>query len=504
MTGPLLSFAQRVAASRPDGRIIVAGASEQEVPTDVIHLSDHVASLLLRKMQSGIPASEALSEAVPTDTAIDSAVLVLLPGRTPHWNTHTALEFLKHVEGLVGTAVLAAPISANVPTAESLAAQSRSLGIEPTFIGLITSEDPLAPGSPALIVDSTPQASPTPNVIAFVRNHQADGTTTAAIKRYAEEGISVVVIDAVQAPMELVTEWQEKGALGAARCANTSELRQAVTTFMSRFPADWYLAHEASQRIVGPWAGVGLRSTLARFQAAGWTGARRTVLHVAPEQPIAPGADPYQTVSHWTFGVRPSEMFGAIAIHSDAALSRINGEPTLTWDVESLRLTPFNLLCVELRDSSAIHAETDTPRWYPWPGQPDIEHYLLEHLSGFGAFARAYPAPPNITWWAEERLKSWSGFSLRVAIGRAPRPDPLSPVFGQCLVRWDLPEHRKAELWLTSGGGPEEFAGRGAKGTIAVDRMWPNVRHTARLYGDTAKSVLIGELEFGYSSDLES
>ena len=497
-------FSRRLVASRPGGALVVIGVTAPEAGPQAIHISGQEAVAALRSVDHASHLADWLSRQLPDEATLAATTVLVLPGRTASWNLDSGVAILRGIAPHVGTAILAAPISAHTLTSDDLLRQVGAAGLAPTFSGLISADDSLAPGSPAVIIDNTVADPPLAKVLLIVVNEHADETADRLIADAVADGCSVAILDLANSDQPRIDRWRELGVLGAAQCSDAADVRESIVALTGRIEADWYVVQTSRQRLIGPWEGVGLRETLSRFGAAGWNAAGRTVIHAAPEQPVAPDRDPYRVLASWKFGVTNRELTGAVAIRPARARSVTPVPDPWVFDHAGYAVSPFNLVVVDIEEPILDGDAPPLPRRRPWPGQPDTAQFLIEHLSGYGAFSRTYPNPPKITWWAEESVLTWGGTILRLGIGRTPRPDPLNPVYGQCLIRWDLGEDPVAELWLSPSDGPDEFGGRGSKGTILVDMVRPNVEYVARLYGDDRRSMKIGEVRFGFRCEIPS
>ncbi len=435
--------------------------------------------------------------------------MLLLPGRAPGWTTADVAELAAALHEAVPVVIVAGQPSSLARTPDHLAELLRERGVVPAFAGSLPPDDHVAPGCPVAILERTRHVSAPPTVAALVDLDWPDPVLPHTLRALAADGIGAVLIDR--------TGGEAAGAfpgIAVEVVRPREDPAAALARATERIDADWFLHFAAGERPVGPWAGAGLRDTVARIAASGGDAATATiVLH--PPTAVTTEIDPIDLPTTWRFATAPADTGRVVLwrrgfVPGSPAAERAR---SARWNLLLRRFTaPVTMAPASpspfARDdgwlTDAEGAASFPPHWLPWDDTAFAERYLVERLTGKGTYRRAFAVPPRCTWIAEERVLDWRGNVFKTAVGRLPSPDPANPELGSCLIRWDTPEGSVASLFVARPGKPEQFAARSAHGTVSIDLIHPNGAHYARLYDGDDRRRLLGELRFGFTMDVDA
>lgn len=504
MPSALVSLARAAAApsERPPLAIgldpVVAGPHVRVIPDAAAR------SLLAALHAEGALDLPTVARIADIDGYDPLGAILLMPGRAPGWTTVEGAELAGALRDAIPVVILVGRPSSLARTPAHLAGLLRAHAAEPSFVGSLPPDDPIAPDCPVAILERPfPSAAP-PTVAALVELDRPGALLPHTLRALAEDDVAVTLIDRSGGGADAIpgaeVERQRPGEGPAAALARAAD----------RSWADWFLHFSADERPVGPWAGIGLRDTVARFAARGWDAAAATVV-LHPPLAEVPGRDPAELPTDWSFAAGAADA-GRVALWR-------RGFGLGSPEADRARRAPWNVL---LRRFTAPAVVADAPPspfardggwltdaegarrvWLPWDEAAFAERFLVERLTGHGAFRRAFAVPPRCAWIAEERVLDWAGNLFKTAVGRLPSPDPMNPVPGSCLVRWETPDGSAASLFVARPGQPERFAARAAHGTVSIDLIQPNGAHYARLYDGDDRRRLLGELRFGFTMDLD-
>lgn len=508
MPSALVSLARAAAAPFPAPPLavgldpVVAGPHLRVVPDAAGR------SLLAALHAAGTLDLGTIAPILGIDESESPGAILLMPGRTPGWTAVEGAELAVALRDAIPVVLLVGRPSSLARTPAKLAELIRAHAAEPSFAGALPPGDPIAPMCPVVVVERPrPPAAP-PDVAALVVRDRPSPLLPHTLDALAAGGIETVIVDRCDG-----AEVDQVPGAAVEFVRSGEGLDAALARAAERTGAEWFLHFAADERPVGPWAGLGLRETVARIAASGWdTAAATVVLH--PPMADVPGRDPADHATRWRFSTSAADT-------GRAALWR-RGYGLGAADAGNARRAPWNILLRRFTTPSAgavappspfarddgwladaEGAAIDPGTWLPWDEATFAEHSLVERLTGHGAFRRAFPAPPRCTWIAEERVLDWGGNLFKTAVGRVPSPDPVDPKPGSCLIRWDTPDGSAASLFIARPGQPERFAARSAHGTVSIDLIQPNGATYARLYDGDDRRRLLGELRFGFTMDLD-
>lgn len=491
MPPTLLRFAAVVAGNRPDRPVVAIGVDPRPtagLASPLTTLPAAAGTRLAAAVARGdVLGDEAMADAGLPAGALTGAVAVLVPGRLPGWTTLDAIDLARVALPAARAVIVAGQASGLARTPAGLTERLLGSNLAPCFAGWLPPDDDDAPGGPVALLQDLPPApggDAQPPATALLDGGDDPAAVVGTLAELAADGIDVVVAASDAAVIETANGWRGRGVVAVERC----ERGAVASTLADRADGigrGWLIEAAANEPIAGPWPDLGLRATLGRYQAAGWTAAGATTLLAAP--------DPATGAERCRFALPPATF------RPVARLVGGDGEPA-----------PFNLLRRRALPSLpapaasgwALDGTADGNGWADWD-DGFAERYLVERLTGHGIFSRRFPTPPRTSWFAEERLATWAGSVLKAGLGRLPRPDPLAPQPGVLLVRWDAPDGAPGSLFVAPPGGPEALAGRGVRGTISVGDVQPGGAYHARLYRDDARSALLAELRFGVTMDLD-
>jgi hypothetical protein len=442
----------------------------------------------------------AVAAALALDPDEVGGAVLLLPSRRTGWTAVEGAELAVALAGALRTVVLAPPPSSLLNTPAALAAALRTRGAEPSFLGSLPPDDDLAPGCPVAVLESMLAPAPLPTVAAVISAQRPNSVLPHTLRALAEECIRAVVI----VPPEAGHLDDVPGAVLAARLPGETE-PEAVARVAAAQKADWILAFAAEERPFGPWPGVGLRETIARFAAHGGDAAAATVV-LHPPSDAALDRDPLRLAREWRFATGRADAGRVVLWRRDLDP---HDAPAAN------RRSPWNLLLRRIagregndgtpprNDSGWATADEPGGRvWLPWDDGFG-ERFLVERLTGHGVFRRTFPTPPDCVVSTEERMTEWRGSAFTTRVVRLPAPEPLDPRPGAILLRWEAPEGRLASLFLARPGRPERFIARQPRGTVTVDLVEPNAAYYARLYDNDDRQRLLAELRFRFAMDLD-
>ncbi|MCC6315012.1 MAG: hypothetical protein IT337_13490 [Thermomicrobiales bacterium] len=504
----LLDFARTLAGDDPARPVLAFGfdrppAEPDETTSPIIPVPPAALQALLRTARDGgaVTATD-LADAAGIDPALlAQAVGVVMPGSARLWSSVDAAELAEIALASLSPIVFAARPAGVFLTPAALRDRFARHGASVAMAGSLPIDDDFAPDSPVVVLEREPVVAGAPPVRAFVHARDDADVLPGAIHALAEDGVEVVIVidrDAPDAARELAERLLGRGAAAVERChpdptaADGAPARIAALAAAGDTP--WVVALEADERLSGPWPGIGLRETLGRL-AAGGHGAVRATTMLAE---LAPGAP--EAIRRWRVAAAAADFGRIVAWQPHAVPARPVAAPRLGVQTAAAP-APWNRLLrrIVAADDPAVALGS----WTDWDAEDVADRWLVERLTGHGAFRRACPTPPDLIWRIEERLFDWGGNLLKAGVSRLPLPDPMRPQGGICLIRWDTPDRAGGSLWLSLPGEEERFAGGGASGTISVGGVEPNRRYVARLYRDDERSRLLGEMQFGFDLAVE-
>jgi glycosyltransferase involved in cell wall biosynthesis len=317
-------------------------------------------------------------------------------------------------------------------------------GLRPTFAGRTRAhEDDAARRGHLIVVDraldravSVAGAPPDDfRVVALMAAYNEEDVIGPAIEKMAADGVGVYVIDnwSTDRTWEIAQSLQGRGVVGLerfpARPGGNFVLRAllARATEVARdLDASWFIHHDADERRLGPWAGVGLREALWRVDRAGFNAVDFTVANYHPiDDGFEPGSDFERYFRHFALGAT-SDLLLQIKAWKNVRAVDLVGSAGHEARFSGRRVFPYKFLLKHYPIRSQAHGERKVfrervPRWdrreraRGWHvhyddvspeqsflrdpaeliedrGEETWTEYLPEALAGAGLARREYPA----------------------------------------------------------------------------------------------------------------
>lgn len=259
-------------------------------------------------------------------------------------------------------------------------------GIQPTFSGRTrASEDDDGRNACLVVVDraldsAIAEADTPPDdfrVVAIMAAFNEEDVIGPVIEKLVSDGVGVYVIDnwSTDRTPEIVRSFEERGLVGMERFPAVPNDRFVLRALLARatqvarrLDADWFVHHDADERRVGPWPGVGLREALWRVDLAGFNAVDFAVANFRPtDDSFEPGSDFERHFRFFEFGAT-SDLLLQIKAWKNVGPVDLAGSAGHQAQFPGRRVFPYKFLLKHYPIRSQAHGEKKifrerVPRW---------------------------------------------------------------------------------------------------------------------------------------------
>ena len=218
-------------------------------------------------------------------------------------------------------------------------------------------------------------------VLAVVTAFNEEDVIVPTISKLLKDGVEVHFIDnwSTDRTLERVGGLAHRGALqveqfpegGPSATYDWSDLLQRVDRVAAVSSASWCVHHDADERRLPPWEGVGLRAGLWQVEQSGFNAVDHTVLDFRPiDDNFDAPDDPERYFRHFELGEMPSHFVQIKAWQNQGRsvdLTHSGGHEAV---FAGRRVFPYNFLLKHYSIRSQRHGERKVlrerqPRWNP-------------------------------------------------------------------------------------------------------------------------------------------
>ena len=259
-------------------------------------------------------------------------------------------------------------------------------GLVPAFAGRTRlDESDSARSAHLFVVDraldrAIASADPAPDtfrVVAIVAAYNEEDVIGPSIEKLIDDGVGVYVIDnwSTDRTAEIVRGFEGRGLVGSERFPATPDDRFALRSLLVRatevaagLEADWCVHHDADERRLGPWPGLGLRESLWRVDRAGFNAVDFTVANYRPiDNSYEPGSDFEEHFRNFEFGDTSDLLVQIKAWKNDRRVDLV-GSAGHQARFANRRVFPYKFLLKHYPIRSQAHGERKIfreriPRW---------------------------------------------------------------------------------------------------------------------------------------------
>jgi glycosyltransferase involved in cell wall biosynthesis len=481
----------------------------------------------------------------------DSSVRVVAVLGDADQSLHKVLKALRRTARRDPLTLLAVVSSPGLATPRDLAQLLDEHRLPATFTGWLPPDDPEGAQTTLLAIieaDGPQVVSPPPTfrVAAIMRTFNEEDIISESIEHLIAQGCEVYILDgwSTDRTVDRAKAWLGRGLVAIEQFPPEGPipyfpilaLLRRVERLAAEIETDWFIHVDADELRTSPWPGTTLREALFQVDQRGFNCIDHTVIEFPPtgvaRDPARPVTD---DLTRFVFSVDRSHFVQRKAWKKQPRRVQLAASAGHDVTFPGRRVYPFKFLLRHYPVRSQEHGERKLyrerrDRLNPFEAarnwsihyrrlppstqfvlDPEVlepyeetcfnERYLVERLSGIGAYRRrlgSAPAATPVLHW-ESRTLPWSRAVLRAVAVRPPNLDPAALDLGAVTIDWNTRDRSHAALFVARGQGQEQLFDQGPSGHSEAPWIEAGIPYRFRLFSDIHRAALHGELKLVWS-----